>query len=183
MAETYSFRSAVNGFHRGDVINYLEKLLNENAALKEKADALRKIAEARESEIAALKMQLGGDTKKSGGERVDTALLGAAMYDARRFSDLIVGEANETAGEIFDKTAAFAASAGTSTGELASAVSELAEKVQKTLAEIENGMVSLGVELETFREGVTGDKEAFMKEFSAKAAEKFEREKSAENDE
>ena len=180
MAETYAFRSAVNGFHRGDVITYLQKLLNENAALKEQAAALRETAEARKTEIDALKRQLDeAEKKNAGGERVDTALLGAAMYDARRFSDLIVGEANAKAGEVFNQTAAFAQQAGEKTNELSAAVSALAKKVRDTLAEVENGMVALGVDLETFRSGVTDDKDAFLKAFSDETAEKFEREKNA----
>lgn len=174
MAETYSFRSAVNGFHRGDVITYLQKLMNENTALKERAAAL-------EAENEALKKQLGDTENKGGGEAVDTALLGAAMYDARRFSDLLVGEANETAGAIFDKTAEFAGTAGGQTNELAASVSELAKKVQETLAGVESGMKALGAELDVFRESVTGDKAAFLKSFTENANEKFEQKKSAKN--
>lgn len=183
MAENYAFRSAINGFHRGDVISFLEKLLNENTALKEEAAALKESANARQAEIEELKKQLEEAGKKNErGERVDTALLGAAMYDVRRFSDLIIREANYTAFSMFDRTADFAQNAGGRTNELSAAVSALADRVKQTLAELENGMVALGVELETFRAAVKDDQTSFMQEFSNKAAEKFAQEKAAADD-
>lgn len=47
MAEqSYSFRSALNGFHRGDVISFLEELSRRHASeLEEKTEALRLVSE------------------------------------------------------------------------------------------------------------------------------------------
>jgi len=44
--QSYSFRSALNGFHRGDVISFLEELSRRHASeLEEKAEALRLVRE------------------------------------------------------------------------------------------------------------------------------------------
>ena len=73
----------------------------------------------------------------------------------------------------------FAGSAGGQTNELAAAVSELAKKIQETLAGVEADAAALGAELESFRESVTGDKAAFLQAFTDKMNEKFGREKNA----
>ena len=90
-----------------------------------------------------------------------------------------MSEANETAGAVFDRTAAFAQSAGGKTGELAAAVNALKQKMQETLAGVEADASALAAQLEIFRTGATEDKAAFLQNVTDKANEKFGREKNA----
>ena len=175
MSENYSFRSQMNGFHRGDVIAFLQKLMGENAALREKAEKLEQTAASQQARIAALEEALAAAEKKQkeNADRVDTAKLGAAMYDARRFSDLLIGEATDQSGEMFDHAAASAQESGEQVRGLAAHVSALTDRLLETLNAVENDLAGLGTDLQGFHDTVTGNKAQFMQRFSAETSDKF----------
>ncbi len=93
MDENVNFRSAINGFNRTDVLNYIKALIEENASLSAEVDSANiKIAELN-AEIEKYKVLLSKREAEQQNERV----LGRAMYDARRFSDSLVLEAHREA--------------------------------------------------------------------------------------
>lgn len=117
MAEKYSFRSSVNGFNRSDVIAYIEKLMSEKLELEKKIEGLEADVIALNSEVEELKTE--GDTLRTiivdenekaehadkceecSVSRVYEARLGAAMLDAKRFSEVLIKEANDKVSSIY----------------------------------------------------------------------------------
>ena len=117
MAEFPSFRSSINGFNRADVLDYLKGLLNEKNALQSALDSARAAVAEKDAEIENYKKQLS----QTQIERQNEQMLGRAMYDARRFSDNLVREANEKANAMLEN-ASFAAD-------------DVAKQVQSTIEE------------------------------------------------
>ena len=100
MADNYSFRSSVNGFNRNDVMAFVEKILEESEKQKEKINSLEQEVEKKNTEIEQLKAELNDNSGKCDTcdiAKVYEARLGAAMLDAKRFSEVLVKEANDTA--------------------------------------------------------------------------------------
>ena len=117
MSEKYSFRSSMNGFNRNEVITYIEKLMSEKVELEQKIIALNADISALNSEISELKTECDAlnsfvADKNNKVECVDKceecnvskmyeARLGAAMLDAKRFSEVLVQEANDKVFSLF----------------------------------------------------------------------------------
>ena len=93
MAEIPSFRSSINGFHRGDVIEFIKKILDENALLTEELSREKEEKSELQAEIENYRNQIEGFHT----DRQNEQVLGRAMYDARRFSDELVREAVDQA--------------------------------------------------------------------------------------
>lgn len=117
MAEKYSFRSSMNGFNRSEVISYIEKLMSEKMELEKKVESLESDISALDSEIAELKTEsdtlrtiiVDENEKAQGTDKCDEcnvskvyeARLGAAMLDAKRFSEVLIKEANDKVSHLF----------------------------------------------------------------------------------
>lgn len=109
MPENFSFRSSMNGFNRNDVIAYIDSLIQEKqkleAAVAEKENEISEL----KAEISALKDSISEAANKSDKDKcsecdiskVYEARLGAAMLDAKRFSEILVKEANDKAADLF----------------------------------------------------------------------------------
>lgn len=105
MADSITFRSSFKGFNRQEVLEYISALLKEKEDLSAQVNTLTKLGEAKDAEIAELTRQL--NVEKSKCDTCDIAKkaessLGAAMLDAKRFSDSLVSDAKEHCATVFD---------------------------------------------------------------------------------
>ena len=98
------FRNAVNGFNKSDVMNCIESLLREIADQKKTIKDL-------EEQVFVCKASLKqAETKEDDKDmcsqcdavKVAQAQLGAAMLDAKRFSELLLKDANDRSAQIFN---------------------------------------------------------------------------------
>ena len=120
MSENFSFRSSMNGFNRNDVIAYIDALIKEKQQLETAVAEKDKEISDLKAENSALKDTVAAAAKKSDRDKctecdiskVYEARLGAAMLDAKRFSEILVKEANDKAADLFSD--AFAAVEATS---------------------------------------------------------------------
>lgn len=186
MAQTISFRSAVNGFHRGDVVKYIGELMEENADLKKQVETLRVLGKTLTAETGAQKAEIErlqaalekAETKsKDGGRQLDAARLGEAMYDARRFSDLLISEANAKTAAMFSKAAETADGSSERIQALTAQTAALQAQIEEAFAGISAKLAALDGEMQAFSGGITGDQAAFLQAFTDETAKKFEAEK------
>lgn len=147
MSELPSFRSAINGFHRGDVIEFIKKLLDENAFLTEELNRVKDAKDALNSELETCRKQIA----EFNTDRQNEQLLGRAMYDARRFSDTIVKEANDTAAEIMRSAVASAQDAARQVDMIASQTGVLEDCFRESIAAVNEKIRGLGEQLQSFR--------------------------------
>lgn len=158
MSEIPSFRSSFNGFNRNDVVNYLKKLLDENA------DLLTKLAEAqnaivqKSSEIETLKNQLS-DAQS---ERQNEQMLGRAIYDARRFSDTIVKEANDSADAMLQNAALTADDIALHVDDIADETYAFSTAFADAIGDIQEKLSALNQSLSTFKNEVASRKEVLF---------------------
>lgn len=104
MSDGITFRSSVNGFNRNEVIKYIESLLKEKEELSFEIKTLEAQKKAAESELAKALENLEQEKQKC--IRCDVAQkaeakLGAAMLDAKRFSETLVRDAEARTSEVF----------------------------------------------------------------------------------
>ncbi len=158
MSEIPSFRSSFNGFNRNDVVNYLKKLLDENA------DLLTKLAEAqnaivqKSSEIETLKNQLS-DAQS---ERQNEQMLGRAIYDARRFSDTIVKEANDSADAMLQNAALTADDIALHVDDIADETYAFSSAFADAIGDIQEKLSALNQSLNAFKNEVASRKEVLF---------------------
>jgi len=168
MAESITFRSAMNGFHRGEVLEYIKKILEDKAAIELRLSQSEEMVRSLEAENASLQEKLAqADRRKDPDEieKLNAQQLGKAMFDARRYSDLIVSEAKATAEEMF-------ADAKGSAKELSGIVEELTEKtthaqedVRTAMTEVLSVMEDLYQRISAFAEEAGLEGESFLKKF------------------
>lgn len=128
MADNYSFRSSVNGFNRNDVITYIGQILAENEKQKQEIALLEEKLQSKNEEVEKISAELNenkGKCETCDIAKVYEARLGAAMLDAKRFSEVLVKEANDTAYNMLTK----ACSAAGKTSEKADCISEEIKKI------------------------------------------------------
>ncbi|MBR3768094.1 MAG: hypothetical protein IKL10_07650 [Clostridia bacterium] len=176
MSENYSFRSAMNGFNRNDVIIYIDGVLAEKARAEEKVAALEKELESLRGENEALKKAIDEENeKKSNNEKcsecdvskVYEARLGAAMLDAKRFSEILVKEANDKASGIFSNAYASADATSTKAKSISQNISDINNQFNLAFKVLLDNMNSLGKSLDLFKREVqqTGSKFDFLTDF------------------
>ncbi len=121
MPENFSFRSSMNGFNRNDVITYIDALIQEKQLLEVNLAAKDKEIFDLKAELNALKSSINNSKAADDNDKcsecdiakVYEARLGAAMLDAKRFSEILVKEANDKAADLFaDAFAAVEATSG-----------------------------------------------------------------------
>ncbi len=105
MADSITFRSSFKGFNRQEVLEYISTILKEKEELTAQVNTLAKLSSAKDAEIKELTRQL--NIEKSKCDTCDIAKkaessLGAAMLDAKRFSDSLVSDAKEHCATVFD---------------------------------------------------------------------------------
>lgn len=149
MGAAYSFRSAMNGFNRNDVISYIDSIISEKVETEKKISELEKQIEELQSANDTLREIIVEEEKKSEKERADKceecelakvyeARLGAAMLDAKRFSEILVKEANDKASDMFSK----AYNSASDTSEKATEIAENIVKINKQFNESFNVLLA-----------------------------------------
>jgi cell division septum initiation protein DivIVA len=160
MSEMPSFRSALNGFNRKDVVNYLKTLLDENA------DLLSKLAET-QNEVAQKNAELelvNAQLSEAKAERQNEQMLGRAIYDARRFSDILLKEANEQADAMLKNAADTASDFSRSVDALSEETVDFSSLFADAMGDIQDKLVSLNESLEAFRSQVDSRKDVLLEE-------------------
>ena len=173
MTETVTFRSSLGGFNRNEVIAYVGKMIEDNRAMQEKIAELEKAAAEKDAQIRRKDEMLAALQKRVSeleSTRSDVAKIGETMFDARRFSDLIIGEANESAEEMFAAAAASAASTSESATALVNDMETLKSALKSRIEEMIREMTDLKASLASFDDDVAGVRAQFRAKY-AKAAE------------
>ena len=155
MAQTAEFRSALHGFHRTDVMNYIQELLRENTELKAQLDAARNENAA----LSAMARDFESRTKQYETEKQNEQLLGRAMYDARRYSDIIVREASDKANEMYDSAMGASDAILSDVLALKSQTDETTVRFGEFLGEIRARLNEMEASLQAFRTSVSGKQE------------------------
>ena len=150
MPEMPSFRSSINGFHRGDVIDYIKKLLDDTAALKNQLNEARAENAALKKDLAQKERQIEEIQKERQGEE----LLGRTMCDARRFSDTLVQEANDKAADILDNAAIAATDVSARLNDVSAQAQALKQCFNTAMTSIDRQLSKLYEKLTEFEEDV-----------------------------
>lgn len=146
MSELPSFRSSFNGFNRSDVIEFLKKLLDEKSALTEQLSALKDENAALQAELENCKAQISGIES----ERQTEEQLGRTMCDARRFSDMIVQEANDKAQDILDSALKAANDVSGQVDGISAQISDLTSRFGSSIGDINDCLTALSAQLSRF---------------------------------
>lgn len=164
MAENISFRSAVNGFNRNEVLSYIKTLYDEKNSLFSELEALKAQMQEKETELAALREELGTVQKSADAqelEKQNEIKLGRAMFDARRYSDLIVSEAREKANAMFGEASAAAMHLADQVQEVNGEVEALVSSFNASLSDVIDQLSTLSASLSGFGAGAQGQNEVF----------------------
>lgn len=161
MAENYYFRSAINGFNRNDVIAYIDTILQEKnsaSSIAVELESKLKSAEAKIDELTrALKQSETIKNDKCPDckiQKVYEARLGAAMLDAKRFSEILVKEANDKASALFSDAFSCADQTSKTAGRIAQEIKAIKEKLNASLDGLVSDMLSLSSSLDSFKDNV-----------------------------
>ena len=101
--------------------------------------------------------------------KVCEARLGAAMLDAKRFSELLVKEANDKAAKLFADAYSTAKTTSDKAGAISQNIAEISKQLDGSFKNILDNMVSLGKNLDSFKADVklSGEKFDFTTDFVA----------------
>ncbi len=166
----------------------ISRLENEAAALKAENAALAAAFEAKTEKEAALTAELEAsklanaalmnemsayEDKKSDKcadcdiAKVYEARLGAAMLDAKRFSEILVKEANDKAADLFDNAFSSAQLTSEKAGAIAESITEISNQFNVSFKVLLDNMRVLGKTLDSFKNDIklTGEKFDFTTDF------------------
>lgn len=172
---TYSFRSALNGFHRGDVISFLEALTLKHAAeLEEKTEALRLVKEEVERlrqetlRLQALAAKPGAEKEKPAADTPRNALPDAAVQEqeleAYRRAERYEREARVRAGKIYGDVSAAVDSAGAKLTEQEKYLTNVSATISSDIAALQAAMGDIRIELNATRDRVKKMKQGLQDE-------------------
>lgn len=163
MSENITFRTAFVGFNREDVINYIKKLMSEKEDEVKRLAELEGKCEADSIRLAELeeKIKNAADCASCDLAKKNEARIGAAMLDARRFSELIVDEANARSAEMYGAASVDAYSSSQKAVELADKMKTMAEEYAAAFDELLGKMTGLADTLGSFGNEVSDKKEEF----------------------
>ncbi len=147
MREDMKFRTTVNGFNKSDVMHCIEKLMSEKNEQKKTIKRL-------EEELSNCKEELercrntSDHEKKSDCEnceaaKIAQAQLGAAMLDAKRFSEMLLKDANDKAATVINNASASVALSTESATLLADELKDAKEKFNTTIETLQDTMSSI----------------------------------------
>lgn len=165
MADNYSFRSSVNGFNRNDVMAFVEKILEESEKQKEKINSLEQEIEKKNTEIEQLKAELNDNSGKCDTcdiAKVYEARLGAAMLDAKRFSEVLVKEANDTAFNMLSAACETAGSTSKKADEISGEIKNIADSFNESFNKLFEQMSTLGKGLKDFISEIDTNSKQFV---------------------
>lgn len=170
---TYSFRSALNGFHRGDVISFLEALTLKHAAeLEEKTEALRLVREEVERlRQENLRLQASASSSGAGREKpaADTpretpSAAAAQELEAYRRAERYEREARLRAGKIYGDVSAAVDSAGAKLSEQEKYLTSVSATISSDIAALQAAMGDIRIELNATRERMKEMKQGLQTE-------------------
>ena len=158
MREEMKFRTAVNGFNKSDVMHCIEKLMAEK---KEQKKTIKKL----EEELQTCKDELdrcsteAANAKKSDCENCEAAKmaqaqLGAAMLDAKRFSEMLLKDANDKAASVINNAAASVALSTESANMLAEELKQAKDKFNTTLESLQETLSGIILEFMDYQQNL-----------------------------
>lgn len=163
MAEqSYSFRSALNGFHRGDVVSFLEELSRRHASeLEEKSEALRLVREEVERlRQENLRLQNAADTLADFDEQhvavqaasdVQTQEQELAAY---RRAERYEREARVRAGKVCSDVAAAVEKAGAQLEHQEKYLTDVSATISSDIAALQAAMGDIRIQLNATRSNI-----------------------------
>lgn len=165
MAENFSFRSSMNGFNRNEVIAYIDTLMKEKAELESRVSELENKVQELDSDNKTLREIIVDESKKNEEEnsnkceecdiaKVYEARLGAAMLDAKRFSEILVKEANDKAAGMFSRAYESAEDTGTKAKAISENIVNINKQFNEAFRALLENMKNLGESLDEFKADV-----------------------------
>ena len=146
MAEIPSFRSALNGFNRTDVLDYVQKLLDEKAALTTELEDARKELAENAAQIAAFELKVNDIDE----HHKDEQMLGRALYDARRFSDELVQDATGRANMLMVNAADAADGLSVQIGDLVREIGNTSDFIDDAIEQIKSKLFVMDEMMQEF---------------------------------
>ncbi len=153
MAQAHNFRSALNGFHREDVVNFIEymnkkhadqvnRLQGENQALQKELNALREqpVSEDLSEQLAALEAEcaaLKARCAELEAQAAPKANVAEEELEAYRRAERMERAAKERSRQIYNQATATLAEATSRIDTASAQVRQIAEKVTGQIAELQ----------------------------------------------
>lgn len=177
MSDKYSFRSSMNGFNRSDVINYIEGMITEKVELIKKLSELENEVSRLEKEVSELKNEsdtlrniITDESQKA--EAVNMcddcpvskkyeARLGAAMLDAKRFSEVLVKEANDKVADTYNNAYNDAEKTYTDTVRLIESINTVNSQMNNSFASLVNNLKNVSVSLDSFKKNIKSNESSY----------------------
>ena len=127
--------------------------------------ALEEKCASQKSRIEALEEQLGESDRRS---RNNEVKLGAAMLDAKRFSEMLVQEANDRAGNVYRIAGESVTESTARAKEIKDQMKALSEEFERTMGSLRKNMNELIDGMDDFNEEIkdNGAKFLYQSEFS-----------------
>lgn len=173
MREDMKFRNAVNGFNKADVMTCIESLMKENADQKNKIKELEEqLIECRASlEKAKDEPHTQDMCAQCDAAKVAQAQLGAAMMDAKRFSELILKEANDKSAQVLNTALLDIKGATETANELSDSLKSAKESFTTTLDSLQDELATIILSFMDFRTELEkkGEKFNFTTDFASSA--------------
>ena len=174
MREDMKFRNAVNGFNKADVMTCIESLLKENADQKKKIKEMEEqLCECQASLARAKDEQQNKDMcAECDAAKVAQAQLGAAMMDAKRFSELILKEANDKSAQVLNSALEDITDATYTANGLSEALKSAKESFATTLDSLQDELTTIILSFMDFRTDLEkkGEKFNYTTDFAAMTA-------------
>lgn len=169
MSENYSFRSSMNGFNRNEVIDFIDSLIAEKKSISDKIAELEEEILKLRSENEALRTVISDKTESADDRCAECdiakryeARLGAAMLDAKRFSEILVKEANDKSAAVFSGAYDIAGKTTTDAREITQNISEISKQFAISFRALIDNMSTLTKSLESFQADVKNSGYSFL---------------------
>lgn len=147
MSESIKFRSAVNGFNRNEVIEYIESLLKEKNRLVQENEKLKAECKAKSDDAENARRELADEKRKCDGcniARKAEEKLGATMFEAKRFSDTLINEASKRTSSVFEAASVKASAAVSSAVQISDALKKCSESMENAAVAVDEIKAMLG---------------------------------------
>lgn len=169
MSENYSFRSSMNGFNRNDVIEYIDSLMAEKKSVSDRlAELEAEISELR-SENETLRSVISDIPEATDDDKCSEcdiakkyeARLGAAMLDAKRFSEILVKEANDKSAAVFSEAFDVASKTAADARGITQNIADISKQFSASFRALIDNMSELTKSMEAFQGEIKNSGVAF----------------------
>ena len=196
MKEKVSFRSALNGFNREDVVGYIAGIMEKLSAAEKQTERLEQQALENERALNEFRLQADGwekeraeltarcnelaalyETQETRACELERRLLeheelskhnevklGAAMLDAKRFSEMLIKEANDRAGDVYQNACECVKDSSACAEKIREQAQTLSEDFSKTMGAVLNRMNKLIDDMASFQKSAAGHGAGFLYE-------------------